>query len=133
MEPTQEQKARKVVAGLRELADFVEANPEFAKAFPVTVHVPVTTRDEIVAFARKLGRSKKVADNNYVIFRRSFGPVEVEVFALKTEATCRRVELGEKTIPAEPETVIPAKPERVEKVYGWECPDSFFKEDADSE
>jgi hypothetical protein len=130
MEPINEKQAREAAAGLRELADFVEANPEFAKAFPAQINVSSIDRNEFVRLARKLGRAKKVDDGSFIVFRRSFGPVQVDVFALKA-VTCNRVLIEEKVIPAEPETVVPAKPERVERVYGWKCPDSFLDEGGD--
>lgn len=116
-----------VVAGLRELADFLEANPGFKlphdldqygvlNVFP---HEPELFRDHI----RALGDCEKFSTSWSIGVRRKFGPITVEV-VIPHEAVCERRVLGtEKKMVVDPDA---PKIEQDVEIVQWVCPDSFL-------
>jgi hypothetical protein len=106
-----------LIAGLRELADFLEDNDEIAErlaASTVNFNVYAFNRDEFQSFVRQIGRGKKSAGDNFFGVIRTFGAVTLEVFTHRAQV-CERVVVGTREVP---ETVTPA---RVEEIVEWRC------------
>lgn len=113
-----------LAAGLRELADWVEANPGYvpdAEWNTVTLHVHLDTREELVAAARALGGEReKEPVGDYFTVRRRFGPrVSLDFFTARDQV-CRRVVVDTIEHPAR---LVPAT---VEEVVEWVCEDSLL-------
>lgn len=53
-----------------------------------------------------------------------FGQFDYTV-SLDRERTCRKVQVGTEILPAEPQRIIEAKPERVVEKYEWICDDDL--------
>lgn len=112
---SEEQRRANDIAGLRELADFLEANPE--------VHMPslyfniyATSPADLAVQRRLLGVTEKLDASEYLYFSKRFtGDVHLDL-NINKEKTCKKVKVGTKKLPAEP-----AKPEREEDVYEWKC------------
>jgi hypothetical protein len=83
--------------GLRQLADFVEDNPEFARAINQHFLMYVTERDEFVRLARQLGTSRKDPDNDWYRLIRRFGPIGLQLYSDRAKV-CERVVTGHETV-----------------------------------
>lgn len=106
------------VAGLRELADYLETT-ELDMQYEESLRIDLFTwsEDQFAEQSRKLGGFReKVVEGAYAIVRRNFGPHKIEV-NIPRNKVCRCVQVGER--------VVPATEERVEPVYEWECPEGF--------
>lgn len=115
-----------LVKGLRELADFLEARPEIEMWGGLTINLFADTNEKFAEAARTMGSCNKLTDGAYFMLRKEFsGGIKVDVNRNR-EAICTKVKIGEKIIPAVPETVLPAKPAHVEEVYEWQCPESIL-------
>lgn len=100
----------KLAAGLRDLADWVEQNPEYEDEIgTLGVSVCFLTCAAFADAARALGHGMKIAEGSYFTVRRSFGPVNLDFFTAR-ENVCRRVVVD--TI-ERPERIIPAHTEEV--------------------
>jgi hypothetical protein len=115
---TQEMKERAAwIAGLRELADWLDQNPDIpypgyaGQQFTVFAH----TKQELAELARQVGgRFEKQVTDNWVMLRRTFGPHCYEI-CIARQQVCERRVVGTREVP---EVVIPAhKAEIIE----WEC------------
>ena len=92
--------------GLRELADFHDAHPDFPIE-GITVRMYQCYPKDLAAAARMLAPAKKSIDekaDGYVNFTRWFGDVKMVVFGSK-ERMCKRVQIGTKEVP----------------VFEWQC------------
>ena len=127
------QKNAELVAGLRQLCDFIEANDDFEFVTGDTPQVefhwrewyvnksPEARRLLIADLARRLGKSEKVYADNFFWLRHNFGSlVQLEVVSLR-DVVCERVVTGTRVIPAQPEHTIPAIPEHEVEVVEWRC------------
>lgn len=118
------------IAGLREFADWLESVPIEAPISCDGFRVFTYRKDVLLAMRRATGLSQKEMQGDYLRFIKHFsGGHYFQVYSDKKN-TCERVKVGEKTIPARPETVLPAEPEKVVEVFEWLCPESIL---ADSE
>lgn len=118
-----------LLKGLRDMANFIERHPDAVCEF---THVHICEFDKITALARRgYGLLKKEVTSNWFMLVKEFGPrVKIE-WNESRERVCKKVSKGTKVIPAEPaKTVtIEAKPERVEEIFEWECPESLLADD----
>lgn len=64
---------------------------------------------------------KEVSPQLFKLTKDFGGGVKVEWVAYR-ESVCEKVVVGTKIVPAEPERIIAAVPERVEEVVEWRCP-----------
>lgn len=103
-----------MIYGLRELADFLEGNPEVPVPYDVEVNVWLTTREEMAAVARVGGTWEKIFSFNYFMLKKAFGNGAVS-FEVNTnrEQVCRKIVTGTE--------VIPAQPEREVEKFEWVC------------
>lgn len=128
------EKTEKLIAGLRELADFIEERPELfdrqGLAFG-TAYVFTYTADEFAECVRLLGKGQKEANDAYFNVTRRFGPIELQVTANRS-AVCEKVQTGTKVVKArDPQLVHEAikdipQVETEEPVYEWKCPPSIL-------
>ena len=115
----------KMAEDLESAARFLRANP-----LPILPHVSDIylfphTKEEHAACVRAIGSCEKQFNNKWLYAIKPFNSFVLRV-ASERENVCERVKIGEKVIPARPETVLPATEEKVEAVYEWRCPDSFL-------
>lgn len=113
-------KTEEFVRGLRELATFYEANPDLDVPVIRDIDVFTLSIEKMRKFARRLGKAEKKQHVGYIILRRKFGNINLDVH-LSQRRVCRRVKVGEREIPA-----------RVEPIYEYECPDSLLQEPVDA-
>jgi hypothetical protein len=77
-----------IISGLRELADYLESNPEVpAPAYPVVHTFPpaddwLQMRAEIDATAVRLGVNAHLTGGGHYVAARFFGPVEYQAVAI---------------------------------------------------
>jgi hypothetical protein len=111
------------VAGLRELADWLESRPELEKPVGmITILWPAYCVEDFAKLRRESGLTDKrdYAGTEISFFRKFTGGHEAIVYCSK-ELTCERKKVGERVIAARPEQLIPAQPEQIEEVFEWEC------------
>lgn len=129
---------KKTAIQLVKMAAYLLSNPELPNASITTClnridfySLAITPGEAI----RKYGAMEKVVGGNHptlFILRKQMDGFTVE-FNFSRDEVCKKVEKSRKVIPAEPERtlVIPAKEEHEEIEYGWECPDSLLRDNAD--
>ena len=132
------------VRALRELADFIEEKelPDVWQGWyskesysHPTCLFYVANKKQFGDMASKIGSFTKSGDSVSTDIQRILPSGATITVWGKKEAVCERVVVGSKIIPAEPEQIIPAKPEREEEIVEWKCPESFIslKEDEPQE
>lgn len=104
-----------IIAGMRELLNFLEAHPEIAV---MTQHYIVyVSADELKQMAR-IGGWQKVYEGQFFTLRRHFsGGQKLDIYTNR-EAICRKVVTGTRVVPAQP-----AVEEHTEDVEEWVCDD----------
>lgn len=116
------------VAGLRELADFLESRPAMRVPYSTHVFYVITTSpEEFAEQVTALGTGKKGTNGAYIDVTRQFGPFELAVSALHTDV-CERKVIGTRTVEKQ---VPPAGVEMVtvteeQEIVEWICPDSLL-------
>lgn len=135
-----ENKNAEIIKGLREYADWLEANPDLPEIYVGNAGVfrRDFTGDQIrnmVAVARAMGHAEKMYTDTSLHLNKVFsGDVRVSFVADRAEV-CERVQVGVKVIPevvleAREQTVIPA---HEEPVYEWRCEPLLAKESNDGQ
>lgn len=130
------------VNGLYALAALLDERRDLIdQYFEVNVYIMCTGAEDLAEKGRLLGTSEKYADDHYIGFKRSFGPVKVDVFTTRS-AVCERVQVGEKVeefeipesdladgdeiidhVNAEPRVIV----KRTVPVFETRCPDSLLQ------
>lgn len=104
---------------LRQLADFYETCQDIPlPVLPVQFNIFAHDAAELMRLRRLLGSTEKRSSGDWLFFVRKFGQVELHVNVSK-EKTCKRVQVGERVIPA-----MPARgpiEEKREPIYDWVC------------
>lgn len=121
-------RALDVAIGLRELADFIEANPRLAPRWGVLSITSAPTAKAFSEMVAALGPAKKSADRWDLIAEREFaGGVRLRVDVSK-ELTCEQVVVGKRVVEREvyPEGIEPTIELVEEDVTEWRCPPSFL-------
>lgn len=131
----------KAIAGLREFADWCEANPEFpASKIGTTILIHCATAEEFKSVAAILRNGSTVehpiakdAQGDWYMHTRRFGVIDVQAYTRRSNV-CERVvttrELPAEIIPARPAEPEQHLPARTEEVVSWKCPPSIFEESA---
>jgi hypothetical protein len=117
------------VAGLHEMADFLEAHPSLIPSYQeaeITLfcHEP----EEFAAKCRELGRGEKNAFGDYLALDRFFGPHKISVNISKSQ-TCEKVQTGTRVKKVVvPTAAIPVAQQEdalvyevEEPVWEWSC------------
>jgi len=121
--------ATEYAAGLRGLADWIEAHPTQPlpiNTFPVYA---LNTKEDAANCLRDLKPCKKEYKGDMFYLSREFGPLKLEFVFYRNAVCTRRVigtkEVGTEVIPARiiPEQVIPA---HTEEIVEWECGESLL-------
>lgn len=131
----EQQRANAQAAGLRALADTIEANPELAYLLRTSFshmgsHLFDSEREKLTTFIRLMKASgaeiTKDYTTNYAMVAAKFGPVNV-VLQADREQVCERVVVGTREVTEEvpdPEALaaVPTTTvTRVEDVVEWQC------------
>lgn len=125
-------KRAETAAGLRALADWLEATPDFDLPLVCASHLTHNVA-ELARLGSLMGTAEKTTSGSFVGLRRRFGPVELKVQAFH-EDVCERVQVG--TRPAEkvklPEGATWQTEIVEEPVYEWRCPESILRAGAEA-
>lgn len=136
-------KNAELVAGLRQLCEFIEANDDFEfvtgedaqvlfswREWHVRGKKPEQRRAMIADLARRLGKSEKQYADSFFWLRHDFAPgVRFEVTAMR-EVVCERVVTGTRIEPARPEITLPATEEKEVEIVEWRCEPILAEEPA---
>lgn len=108
------------LAGMRELIDFLEANPCVPlPSFDMNTYAE--NAEEFVTLRRVMGATDKYDCGDWMYFRKRFsGDVRLDLNISK-EQTCERVKVGTRKVAA-----TPALPERTDDVFEWKCSGSIL-------
>lgn len=107
---------RAFVNGLRQMANFVEANEELPVPMGCSMNVFVTHRRELAALARVGGAKwEKRANGNYFSLVVTFDGKHTYEINIERQQMCRRVVTGKRVVPAEPEHEV--------EEFAWVCDD----------
>jgi hypothetical protein len=126
----EEKPRRDFAAGLRALADLLDAHPEQKQHYDSYRHlICVNTREEMLEATRALGGrwdKDEDRDSDYFGLTRDLGNgVTVYVYAPR-RAVCERVRLGTRTV-TRPIITADTPTETVEEeLYEWVCPPSLL-------
>jgi len=128
---------REFIAGLRDLADFFEQNPEIDKPYSgCTLTLYVSDKKKLAKYARAFGHAEKVVDDYSFRLSKEFGTtgVKVETYSSR-QSVCERVKIGEEFVPTHK---IAATEERfveghMKDIYEWKCPSLLAIGEADAE
>ncbi|MBI3936388.1 MAG: hypothetical protein HY323_05380 [Betaproteobacteria bacterium] len=115
-------KAQQVAAPLREIADWLDAAPDFEGSISASINLYTHDAAGFYALVRALGgkRKKDGVGNTFWVERRFGQAGVITVFAHDREQVCRKVVTGTREISEE---VIPA---HTEEIIEWECPDALL-------
>lgn len=106
-----------IIAGIRALADFLETHPHVPTG--IILNTVFVTMDEARQIRKGIPGWAKTADGSYFRYIQAFAgqapypDVGCEVYVIKTEDTCRRVQTGTRHVDA-----VEAHDE---PVYEWDC------------
>lgn len=115
-------------AGLRDFADWVDANAEFLEEESFAMDAALNFRiyalsaEEFALAVRAIGKGVKVPNDKWMKVQRQFGPVMVEAF-IDRAMVCRKVVTGTREVTREmpdPEAPVVTVTETVED-YEWQC------------
>jgi hypothetical protein len=107
------------IQGLRECADFMERHPLIPTPYGHAINAFVNTKEQLAAIARSTSWAKGYDDNYFWLKKTFSGDITLEVNTNR-ERICRRVVVGTKVIPAQPEKVV----EQVE----WVCDEGLLSD-----
>ena len=103
------------VAGLRALADWIEANPEQPLSETIlSVWCQRDTKEAAAAVMRAFGSCEKEYGDSCFYLKKAFGPITLRFVFLRAAVCTRRV-VGTKHVPAQ------FYPEREEEIVKWDC------------
>jgi hypothetical protein len=122
-----------IAAGLRHLADFIDAHPDLEPPFVSTMYVFLDGSEEepaarkLAEYGQALGSFEKRSDGQFFKLARHFGPFELQV-CVERELVCRRVVVGTETVTREvpPEGVTMTTVVEEVEVVEWVCPPSIL-------
>jgi hypothetical protein len=124
----------KLISDLHTLIAFIEANDDFdfctSEPSPVefNYHTWYLTdlsteqkREKLQDLARRLGTAEKQYSGDFFWLKKQFGDTVHFKVTSERVTVCERIVTGLKTIPAAPECILPASPERTEEIVEWRC------------
>lgn len=109
-------KRTEFIAGLRELADFLEKH----RAAPLPVgYLNAFPDDDIdlASIARAIGSAEKDFNGDWLFLNKQFGPIQYAV-SIKRERFCEKRVIGTR--------IVPASPEHEEEIFAWDCVESIL-------
>ena len=102
----------KWIEGLRELASFLEGNPDLPLPQAFYGLVWSSSKDCTFNLAKGRGPWHKYFSGSYAYLSRRFGPHEYS-FGLTRDLVCERIVTGTRE--------VPASPARIEEIVEWKC------------
>ncbi len=115
-----------VIAGLRKIADVLEANPDLRPPYVGSCVMRVNTVSEMREAAKCYGGTftKRSDDSSYNLTRIIAPNLNILIYA-DHQDVCTRIVLGTRkvpavTLPAREETTVP---EHEEEIVQWHCPE----------
>lgn len=107
------------VAGLRQVADWLEAHPEVDHFDPCINIYTMNSKDEAVAVGRAFRTFEKTYTDDYFNIIKSFGAIQLRYIFQRGEICTKHV-VGTKSIPDyySPGHLVPAHDE---EVVEWDC------------
>jgi hypothetical protein len=109
-----------LIAGLRELADYLESRPAVpAPSFGTVYAFADAEKHPLAEVARAMGGFDKTHDGRFLNLVKDFGAFALEV-SYESEQVCDRVVVGTEEVP---EKVTPA---HVREIVEWKCPESLL-------
>lgn len=127
--------ATEYAAGLRELADWVEAHPDIAPTEQEAIHVYHRhTREEAIAVLSALKPCKKEYKDTIFQLRRDFGPI-ILTYVFMRDSVCRKKVIGTKHVEEQyiPPTTYPGTLIKAhdEDIVEWDCGEALLEPDPD--
>jgi hypothetical protein len=124
-----------IAAGLRDLADWIEKNPEVPLPYELagsSLHIySVKGKEDLAKVARAMGNCEKSTDSQFFRVWRKFGPILLEALDYR-ENVCERIVTSSETIVEmvpDPEFEVPKiEQSRVVETVEWRCPGSLLVE-----
>lgn len=120
---------QEMIDGLRALADWLEQKDVgglVANEGILSINVFLHSKEELAAHAKLIGSFTKQASGGYFFLRKEFSPCVRIEWNVKQDDVCEKV-ITQRVRPAEPEMVVPAKPERIEEIVEYVCPESILQ------
>jgi len=114
---TDERRAE-VIAGLRQIADFLEQHPGVPAPDYSTLNSRAGTKEQIAAIARLATWRKDYGDNYFSLHKEFPGDLALDVYTERS-TVCRKVVTGRRMLPAEPEREV--------EVYEWICDEPLLE------
>ena len=124
----------KLILDLHSLIAFIEANDDFdfcaGERCPVEVHYRTwylhdlsteQKREKLQDLARRFGTADKMYSAGFFWLKKRLSDNVLFEASSERETVCERIVTGLKTIPAAPECILPASPERTEEIVEWRC------------
>ena len=112
----------KFIAGLRELADFLETNPTFPTPTRRTLNFFCADEDAVPDVAQMMGKCAKFDYMYSIGLRRKFQAITLQINWAHSKV-CRRVKTGGTVT----EYISTGHEKREYPEYKWVCPNSFLK------
>ena len=106
---------QKMSQGLRELADFLDEQPEFLGHPYFSILKNVDNREQFLDLARKLGTFEKEVSDEHYNLNRMFGPIKLQVYCDRDVVCTKRIVT--KTI----------------EVEEWNCPEHLLSGNGEKE
>jgi hypothetical protein len=125
-----EQRAADYAAGLRELADYLEAHPELVPSWGGVAVADWVDTAKLAKAARLPGWTKAKDTYSGLKLTRSFGDHKISLYP--EQAVCEKVKTGERTEEViDPEYLANApKITKVVEEFEWKCPDYISQIDS---
>jgi len=123
----QQNRRDEFIAGIRGLIEWMESHPDMpAPSSMDTGNIFTWSKEELTRLRRDCGLHDKMFSEYFAGFEHKFSNEVKLHLVIERDKVCRRVRVGEKVIPASPETVVPAKEETIEPLYEWKCDDALL-------
>lgn len=133
MEYSDSERKAQFVQGLRDMANFMEKVqdvplPDAVSAvvyggnvhFADGKHYPMDSKEGLAIIADRIGQCEKEYGSYFTLIKK-FAPGIAIQWMMIRDQVCEKIVTGTITRPAEPEKIIPARPERVEELFEWKC------------
>ncbi len=125
---------QKMSQGLRELADFLDEQPDFPAPGINPTYIYCSSKEKLVELAKLFKPFKKSIDDmgDYVLTR-DFGPLSIRLYTSRTNVCTRQV-VGQEW--REGEAAKPASPAtegRMVDIYEYDCPEHLLSGNGEKE
>ncbi len=108
------------IAGLRQLADFLESNPTAPMPYISDFSVYLYEKADLIGLTKGLGKFDKKYSEWYLSLVKEFGPIKYQLH-IGREQICEKKQVGVKKVPAQKRQIIKAQKAHEEPIYEWQC------------